>query len=295
MAPDLTELRSLLARHTGQTLLPGVTIKASTTVTEPMPGVTHPVIALVAQGAKRTVLAGQVLTYGAGQYLIVTTELPVTAHVTKASVSTPYLVFGLTLQPAKVAALLLETPPDRGPAGRPGIAVSEVTADLLDPIVRLLRLLDRPADLPVLAEAAEREIVWRLLTGEQGAMIRQIGVADGRLAQIGRAISWIRAHYAASFPVSEPARVAAMSPTSFHRHFRAVTTMSPIQFQKQIRLQEARARLLADPGDVAGVGFAVGYESASQFNREYRRMFGLPPGQDAARLQRVPVAERADV
>jgi AraC-like DNA-binding protein len=295
MAPDLTELRSLLARHTGQTLLPGVTIKASTTVTEPMPGVTHPVIALVAQGAKRTVLAGQVLTYGAGQYLIVTTELPVTAHVTKASVSTPYLVFGLTLQPAKVAALLLETPPDRGPAGRPGIAVSEVTADLLDPIVRLLRLLDRPADLPVLAEAAEREIVWRLLTGEQGAMIRQIGLADGRLAQIGRAIRWIRAHYAASFPVSEPARVAAMSPTSFHRHFRAVTTMSPIQFQKQIRLQEARARLLADPGDVAGVGFAVGYESASQFNREYRRMFGLPPGQDAARLQRVPVAERVDV
>jgi AraC-like DNA-binding protein len=288
---DLSELRDLLLRHTDQTLLPGVTIKASTTVTEPMPGVTHPLIALVAQGAKRTVLADQVLTYGAGQFLVVSTELPVTAHVSSA----PYLVFGLTLQPAMVAALLLDTRPDRRPADRPGIAVSEVTPDLLDPIVRLMRLLDRPADLPVLAEAAEREIVWRLLTGAQGAMIRQIGLADSRLSQIGRAIRWIREHYADSFPVAEPARVAAMSPTSFHRHFRAVTTMSPIQFQKQIRLQEARARLLADAGDVAGVGFAVGYESASQFSREYRRMFGLPPAQDAARLQQVPLASRVVV
>jgi AraC-like DNA-binding protein len=288
---DLSELRDLLRRHTDQTLLPGVTIKASTTVTEPMPGVTHPLIALVAQGAKRTVLADQVLTYAAGQFLIVSTELPVTAHVTAA----PYLVVGLTLQPAKVAALLLDSHLDRRPPDRPGIAVSDVTPDLLDPVVRLLRLLDRPADLPVLAEAAEREIIWRLLTGSQGAMVRQIGLADSRLSQIGRAIRWIRQHYADSFPVSEPARVAAMSPTSFHRHFRAVTTMSPLQFQKQIRLQEARARLLADAGDVAGVGFAVGYESASQFNREYRRMFGLPPGQDATRLQQVPPGSRVAV
>jgi AraC-like DNA-binding protein len=293
--PDLSELRSLLARHADQTLLPGVTIKASTTVTEPMPGLTHPLIALVAQGTKRTVLAGQVLTYGAGQYLIVSTELPVTANVTEASVSAPYLVVGLTLRPAMIAALLLDLPPDRRPADRPGIAVSDVTAGLLDPIVRLLRLLDHPADLPVLAEAAEREIVWRLLTGEQGAMVRQIGLADGRLSQIGRAIRWIRSHYADSFRVSDLAREAAMSPTSFHRHFRAVTTMSPIQFQKQIRLQEARALLLASPGDVAGAGFAVGYQSASQFTREYRRMFGLPPGRDAVRLHRVPAAERVTV
>jgi AraC-like DNA-binding protein len=288
---DLSELRDLLLRHTDQTRLPGVTIKASTTVTEPMPGVTQPLIALVAQGAKRTVLADQVLTYAAGQFLVVSAELPVTAHVTAA----PYLVFGLALPPAKVAALLLDTDLDRRADDHPAIAVSEVTPDLLDPIVRLLRLLDRPADLPVLAEAAEREIIWRLLTGAQGAMVRQIGLADGRLAQIGRAIRWIRAHYAESFPVADLARVAAMSPTSFHRHFRAVTTMSPIQFQKQIRLQEARALLLADAGDVAGVGFTVGYESASQFSREYRRMFGLPPGQDAARLQRVPAAERVAV
>ncbi len=256
-----------------------------------MPGVTHPVVALVAQGAKRTVLADQVLTYGAGEYLIVSTELPVTAHVTAA----PYLVVGLTLRPATIAGLLLESPLDRRPPDRPGIAVSRVTADLLDPIVRLLRLLDRPADLPVLAAAAEREIVWRLLTGEQGAMVRQIGLADSRLSQIGRAIRWIREHYTDLFRIEDAARVAGMSPTSFHRHFRAVTTMSPIQFQKQIRLQEARARLIAEPHDVASVGFAVGYESASQFNREYRRMFGLPPGRDAQRLQRVPAASRVSV
>jgi AraC-like DNA-binding protein len=290
----LTELRDLLLRHEDQTALPGVTIKTSTTPTEPMPGVTHPVVALVAQGAKRTVLADQVLTYGAGEYLIVSTELPVTAHVIEASAGTPYAVVGLTLQPAMIAGLLLESPAGAEKV-QPGIAVSRATPELLDPIVRLLRLLDRPADLPVLAAAAEREVVWRLLTGEQGAMVRQIGLADSRLSQIGRAIRWIREHYTDLFRVEDAARVAGMSPTSFHRHFRAVTTMSPIQFQKQIRLQEARARLIAEPHDVAGVGFAVGYESASQFNREYRRMFGRPPGQDAQRLQRVPAAERITV
>jgi AraC-like DNA-binding protein len=263
-----------------------VTIKASTTPTEPMPGVTHPVLALVAQGTKRTVLADQVLTYGAGEYLIASVELPVTAHVVKA----PYLVVGLVLRPELIASLLLNAGATRmSPrTGPPGLAVSRVTAELLDPIVRLLRLLDRPADLPVLAAAAEREIVWRLLNGAQGAMVRQIGLADSRLAQIGRAIRWIRQHYADLFRVEDAASVAGMSPTSFHRHFRAVTTMSPIQFQKQIRLQEARVRLIAEPHDVAAVGFAVGYESASQFSREYRRMFGLPPGEDARRLQDVP-------
>jgi AraC-like DNA-binding protein len=295
VTPDLRELCSLLQRHADQTALPGITIKESKTPTEPMPGVTHPLVALVAQGAKRTVLADQVLTYGAGQYLIVSTELPVTAHVIEASAASPYLVVGLTLRPAMIAGLLLESPVDRRSPDRRGIAVSRVTADLLDPVVRLLRLLDRPADLPVLAAAAEREVVWRLLTGEQGAMVRQIGLADSRLSQIGRAIRWIREHYTDLFRVEDAARVAGMSPTSFHRHFRAVTTMSPIQFQKQIRLQEARARLIAEPHDVAGVGFAVGYESASQFNREYRRMFGLPPGQDAQRLQSVPEAERVTV
>ena len=287
----MSELVDLCARHVDQDLLPGVRVLASTTPTEPMPGLTDPVFALVARGRKRTVLNDKIFEYGAGEYLVCSVELPLIAHVIEA----PYLVFGMTLKPTVIAGLLLETATDRDRADVPGVAVSRATDDLLDPIVRLLRLLDRPRDLPVLAEAIEREIHWRLITGEQGAMVRQIGLADSRLAQIGRALRWIREHYADLFRIEDAARVAGMSVTSFHRHFRAVTAMSPLQYQKQIRLQEARARLIAAPHDVAAVGFEVGYESASQFSREYRRVFGLPPGQDAARLHAVPEAERVTV
>ena len=280
----LPELQRLLHRHVDQTLLPSVVVKASETVTEPMPHVTDPVFALIAQGAKRAIVGDTVYDYKAGEYLVVSLELPVTAHVSEA----PYVALGLRLEPALIAGLLLETAGDRGPADTPGIAVSAASEELLDPVVRLIRLLDRPADLPVLGAAIEREIVWRLITGEQGAMVRQIGLADSRLAQISRAIRWIRQNYADPFRVEDASRVAGMSVTSFHRHFRAVTTMTPIQYQKQIRLQEARARLITEPHDVAGVGYAVGYGSPSQFSREYRRMFGAPPGADAARLQGMP-------
>jgi AraC-like DNA-binding protein len=293
---SLPELQRLLHRHAGQELLPSVLVKASDTPTEPMPAVSDPVFALVGQGRKRTILGDTVFDYGAGQYLVVSVDLPVIAHVVEA----PYVVFGMRLEPALIAGLLLETaaprtPGERAPVESPGIAVSTAPEDLLDPVVRLMRLLDHPADLPVLGAAIEREIVWRLITGDQGAMVRQIGLADSRLAQIGRAIRWIRQNYADLFRVEDAARVAGMSVTSFHRHFRAVTTMTPIQYQKQIRLQEARARLIAEPHDVAGVGFAVGYESPSQFSREYRRMFGAPPGADAARLQGMPAADPVSV
>ena len=287
----MTELVDLCARHVDQALLTGVRVLASDTPTEPMPGLSDPVFALVVRGRKRTVLNDKIFEYGAGEYLVCSVELPLIAHVTEA----PYLVFGMTLKPAVIAGLLLATATDRDRADVPGVAVSRATDDLLDPIVRLLRVLDRPRDLPVLAEAIEREIHWRLISGEQGAMVRQIGLADSRLAQIGRALRWIREHYADLFRIEDAARVAGMSVTSFHRHFRAVTSMSPLQYQKQIRLQEARARLIAAPHDVASVGFEVGYESASQFSREYRRLFGLPPGRDAARLQAVPDAERVPV
>jgi AraC-like DNA-binding protein len=285
----LPELQRLLHRHADQTLLPSVMVKASKSATEPMPAVSDPVFALVGEGMKRTILGDTVYEYGAGQYLVVSVELPVTAHVLEA----PYVVFGLRLRPALIAGLLLET---ATAAGRrsvtpPGIALSTAPEELLDPVVRLMRLLDHPADVPVLAAAIEREIVWRLITGEQGAIVRQIGLADSRLAQISRAIRWIRQNYADLFRVEDAARVAGMSVTSFHRHFRAVTTMTPIQYQKQIRLQEARARLIAEPHDVAGVAFAVGYESPSQFSREYRRMFGAPPGADAARLHGMPLTD----
>jgi len=287
----LPELQRLLCRHTDQTVLPSVVVKASATVTVPNIAVADPVFALVAQGTKRTVLGDTVYDYAAGEYLVVSVTLPVTAYVVEA----PFAVFGLRLKPAMIADLLLESGVGRGAGEAPAIAVSRAPEELLDPVTRLVRLLDSPADLPVLGPAIEREIVWRLITGEQGTMVRQLGTADSRLAQIGRAVRWIRQHYADLFRVEDAARVAGMSVTSFHRHFRAVTTMTPIQYQKQIRLQEARIRLIAEPHDVAAVGYAVGYESPSQFSREYRRMFGAPPGVDAARLQGLPASDPVGV
>jgi transcriptional regulator GlxA family with amidase domain len=142
--------------------------------------------------------------------------------------------------------------------------------------------VDRPDDVPVLGPAIEREILWRLINSDQGATVRQIGLVDSRISQVARAIRWIRTRYAESLRIEDLAQLAGMSVTSFHRHFRSVTSMTPIQYQKQIRLQEARARLLANRKDVAAVGFAVGYDSPSQFSREYRRQFGAPPGKHAA-------------
>jgi transcriptional regulator GlxA family with amidase domain len=146
-------------------------------------------------------------------------------------------------------------------------------------------LLDSPGDAAALAAGVEREVLWRLVTGPQGATVRQIGLADSELAHLGRAIRWIRVHYDKTLRVEELATLATMSVSSFHRHFRTVTSMAPIQFQKQIRLHEARVRLIADPGNAASIGFAVGYDSPSQFSREYRRMFGAPPSRDALALR----------
>ncbi|MEU7843333.1 AraC family transcriptional regulator [Micromonospora sp. NPDC049114] len=290
----LPEIRDLVLRHAGRPTPGGLVLHRTDTPTEPMPAQTAPLFALVAQGAKYAVLGDGVFSYGVGQFIVASMELPVISHVSQASRAEPYLVLGLALRPSLIADLLLDAPPATGePAA--GIAVSTADDDLLDAVVRLLRLLDRPDDQRVLWAGVERELVWRLLTSEQGGTVRQIGVGDGNVVQIERAIRWIREHHADLFRVEDVARVAGMSVTSLHRHFRAITTMTPIQFQKMVRLQEARARLLADPGDVAAVGFAVGYESASQFSREYRRLFGLPPGRDAARLARLDPARLATV
>jgi AraC-like DNA-binding protein len=290
----MTELRTLIARHAGPerltpTALPGVNVIAATAPTEPVGAVAYPALAVTAQGAKRTVLGDAVYGYEAGEYLVVSVDLPVTAHITRATPEAPFLAVGFELRPAAIAALLLDTAalPDVAPGPPAGIAVSRAPAALLDVVVRMLRLLDEPADAAVLGPATERELLWRLVTGEQGATVRQIGLADSRLAQVARAISRLRRHYDEPVRVEELAALTGMSPSSFHRHFRAVTTMTPIQYQKQLRLQEARARLIARKGDVAGVGFAVGYVSASQFNREYRRLFGVTPGRDAERLRRL--------
>jgi AraC-like DNA-binding protein len=299
----LARLKQSITRHAGEgltaTALPGVSVVCSRTTTEPWCGVTEPTLAVVAQGAKETTLNGRTYSYSTGQFLVVSVDLPVVGHITRGSADEPFLAFVLELGAHKIAALLLETGasasagPDVADREPTGLAVCDASSTLLDATARLLALLDAPADAAALAAGVEREVLWRLVTGPHGPTVRQIGLADSRLAHLTRAIRWIRGHYTETLRVEELAALATMSVSSFHRQFRAVTSMSPIQFQKQIQLQEARARLLAEPGNVTGIGFAVGYGSPSQFSREYRRMFGVPPSRDARALHDAAVPSLA--
>lgn len=289
----LRELSRSIARHTDargvwrhETL--GLRFAVANRIEEPQHRVYEPVFALVVQGEKQLVLADKVFTCGKGTFIVVSVDLPITFQVSRASAERPYMALAMTLRPAAVASLLLEAASvERTPvnAGATGLGVSDAGPELLEAVVRLVRLLDHPRDLPVLGPIAEKELLWRLLCSEQGHRLRQIGLADSRLSQIGRAMRWIREHYSEPLSIDALARLSAMSVTSFHRHFRAVALMSPLQYVKQIRLQEARARLLARTADVATIGHAVGYESPSQFSREYKRAYGAPPGQDARLLR----------
>jgi AraC-like DNA-binding protein len=286
----LAEIRGLIATHARpdlRTSIDGVLL-SKVESTAPDHSLTEPLLVVMAQGGKLLMLGDQVHEYRAGQFLLVTATLPVSGHFIDATVRTPALGMGLVLRADAIAPLLLQAPTgrwSRGAADLPAIATGEASADLLDAVTRMLRLLDSPADAAVLAPLIEKEILWRLLTGPNGGMIRQIGLVNSGLAHVSRAIGWIRDNFAEPLRIDDLARLAGMSTSAFHRHFRVITAMSPLQFQKQLRLQEARSLLVARPGDVAGVGHLVGYDSPSQFNREYRRLFGAPPGQDAARLR----------
>jgi AraC-like DNA-binding protein len=282
----LDELRTLIVRHAGgggrrkRRILDGVTITLVDEPTPPVGVMSEPSLAVVGHGVKRTVLNGVPYDYRAGQYLVVSVDLPVTGQAIEASPEEPFVVFSMTLEPAAIAPLLLETTTAAKPPEFTGLAVSDATPQLLDPIVRLLRLLDCPDDLRVLAPGLQREILWRLLTGHQGALVRQIGLADSMLSHVSRAIRWIRQHHNEPLLVADLADLAGMSTSSFHRHFRAATSMTPIQFQKQIRLQEARVLLMTRSASVAEVGYSVGYGSPSQFSREYLKAFGISPGRE---------------
>ncbi|MCX2930878.1 AraC family transcriptional regulator [Mycobacterium sp. CVI_P3] len=290
-ASRLAELRALISAHARadlQTSIDGLLLSEVTATASPDYSLTEPLVVVMAQGGKRLLLGDEVYEYRAGQCLVVTADLPVTGHFIDAGDGAPSLGMALVLRPTVVAALVLQAPAARWARGTPpppAISTADAGAELLDAVIRLLRLLDKPSDAPILAPLIEREIVWRLLTGPQGETVRQIGLADSNLSYVSRAIGWIRQNYAAPMRIEELAQLAGMSPSTFHRHFRAVTAMSPLQFQKRIRLQEARSMLVAEPGDIAGVGHRVGYDSPSQFTREYRRLFGAPPGQDAMRIR----------
>ncbi|WP_439659831.1 AraC family transcriptional regulator N-terminal domain-containing protein [Lentzea sp. HUAS TT2] len=279
----MDELRALLAKHARPdmtSIIEDVLVSRTTLGGPPTPSMSGTILAFVAQGRKRIALGERVYDYRAGQYLVASVDMPITGNYVDISPSEPALGIGLVLRPDKVAELLLAGDLPK-PAGTPeGLAVSDASPELIDAVTRLARLLDQPRDARALAPLIKQEILWRVMTGEQGAVVRQLGAQDSSLSHIAKAVRWIRENYAESFKVENVARIAGMSESAFYRNFQAVTAMSPIQFQKQIRLQEARL-LLATNRDVTSVSHRVGYDSPSQFSREYRRQFGAPPSRDA--------------
>ncbi|KAF0093874.1 MAG: AraC family transcriptional regulator [Puniceicoccaceae bacterium 5H] len=294
----LQELRDLISRHCSGTMLttalPRVGLFKSVQPSNPVHALYEPRLCVIAQGRKYVTLGEEVLEYNEANYLIASLDLPVAGCVCEASEERPYLSFCLNLDISIIASMLAELPPATSAAvSGSGISVTPIDDQLLEPSVRLLKLLDRPDDIPMLAPLIEREILYRVLTGPQGAQLRQIALGEGRMARLSRAIAWIRAHYNEPLDVEYLAEVANMSQSSFFRHFKAATSLSPLQYQKNIRLQAARRLMLTRQEDAANIGFTVGYESPSQFSREYSRMFGAPPARDAARMREA--MQEADV
>ena len=286
----LEELVRLIGTHaTAQrtaTPIEGLSLLRSDIVRSvPVQVVYTPMVCVIAQGRKEVCLADETYEYDAARYLVSSVHLPVTGRVVGASARRPYLSLSLALDVDQLSDVLLEMRTHSVEADVPrGLAVSTLDDALLDAFVRLMRLLDRPADQPVLAPLVTREILYRLLAGEQGPMLRQVALRDSRTRQVSRVISWLRQHYAEPFHMRDLTAIANMSAPSLHRHFKALTAMSPLQYQKQIRLQEARRILVSEGRDAAAVGFEVGYESPSQFSREYARLFGAPPRKHLERL-----------
>lgn len=256
-----------------------------------MCSLTRPMLTVVAQGAKRILLGDRVYDYRAGQILVSTLELPVNGQITEASREKPFVGLGLPLHRSVVTKLLLETgPAEAGEDLGSGLVTADADDELLDAVLRLLRLLNRPADFAVLGAGVEREIHWRLMNGPHANAIRRIGMTDSRMSLVGKATRWITDRYDRNIRISDLADDIGVSVATLNRYFRAVTAMSPLQYQKQLRLYRARMRLIVAPDDVAAIGYEVGYDSPSQFSREYRRMFGAPPRRDAVRLQQTAAA-----
>jgi len=286
------ELAELIERFAGRdgihaTPIPRLFLIRASRPTLPLHVLHQPAVCFVAQGRKQVIVGDAVHVYDKAQYLIVSVDVPVIGQIQKASPRSPYLCLRLDLDPATLGALLLETGRRAGEGRQagPALGLSAMTSELLDAAIRLMRLLATPRDIAILAPLAEREILYRLLMGEQAARLQQIAFADSKLQQVNRAIGWIKRNFARPFSIDVIAAEACMSPSALHQHFKSVTAMSPLQYQKQLRLQEARRLILSDAADAATAGHAVGYDSPSQFSREYGRLFGAPPRRDVARLK----------
>ena len=248
----------------------------------------QPAFCFIAQGSKRVLLGDEVYRYDPGHYLIFTVDLPIVFRVEGADEERPYLGLALGLDPDLVASVMMEAGAEtrKGDAGVKAIGVSPVGADLLDAVVRLVKLLDEPGGQKVVAPLVKREIVYRLLAGGEGARLGHLVASSrGDTGRISRAIGHLREHYKEPLRIEELARRCGMSVSGFHHHFKSVTAMSPLQFQKQIRLQEARRLMLGEDLDAASAGHRVGYEDPAYFSRDYKKLFGAPPHRDVARLR----------
>ncbi|MCE3290287.1 MAG: AraC family transcriptional regulator [Caulobacter sp.] len=291
---QIEELAELIARHAPAdgmhaSALPGLSLVRSCTPTLAVPALYRPSLCIIAQGRKQVELGGRSYVYDPEKYLTVSVDLPLVGSVLEASPERPYLCLALDIDLPALSELMLQNAPEPAPEPvGPALGVSQVEPGLLDAALRLARLLDAPKDAPALAPLAEREILYRLLIGAQAAMMRHIAAAESRLAKVSRAIAWLRRNYARPFSVERLAADAGMSPSSFYSHFKAATTLSPLQYRTRVRLQEARRMMAVEGMDAASAGFAVGYESPSQFSRDYSRLYGAPPLKDAIRLRRSP-------
>jgi AraC-like DNA-binding protein len=283
------ELADLITRHTSgdgahPTAISALEFGRSSTVASLLCRINEPMLAIVVQGKKAALLGEETHCYDAGQYLVISVDLPLTGFVTHATPEQPYLGFRLTLDPRQFSDMIAQTP-DRKEASVRGLFVSNADAPLLDCALRLTRLLDTPQDLPVLAPMVMREIYYRLLTGEQGEAVRQIATSGSNMQRIAQVIQQMKTDFAKPLRIEDLADQVKMSPSSFHAHFKAVTSMSPLQYQKHLRLLEARRLMLTEPVNAVTAADQVGYESPSQFNREYARMFGAPPIRDITSLR----------
>jgi AraC-like DNA-binding protein len=284
------ELVGLLDRLTSEqegtmeTAVPGLGVHRLMRPSGPRHLIQTPAFCVIAQGSKRLMVADELYSYDPLHYLVSSIDLPVVAQVTAANATEPYLGLRLDVDVEQIGELIRNTvpPPTPSYASR-GLYVSPLDSTMLDAVLRLLRLLDTPDDIPIIAPLIKREILYRLLMNGQGARLRQIALQDSQMQRIAKAIQLLRENFAQPLRVDVMARDVHMSVSSLHRHFKAVTAMSPLQYQKQLRLQEARRLLFMGGADVAVAAHLVGYESASQFSREYSRLFGAPPLRDKRR------------
>ena len=269
------------------TAIPGLSLYRRDEPTQPMSGMYEPSICLIAQGAKRVLLGDETYVYDAQHFLITSVNLPTVAQIIKASRERPWLGLKLKLDQREISQLMVDSnlPPLRTQQSSRGMAIGEVTLPLISAFQRLIDLLAEPKDIPILAPIIQREIVYRLLVGDQGARLRQMASAGSQSQQIARAIDWLKSHFTNPVRIEDLATQVNMSPSTFHHHFRALTAMSPLQYQKCLRLNEARRLMLSERLDATSAAFQVGYQSPSQFSREYSRSFGAPPLRDITILR----------